>query len=165
MRKWRKNEEMEREWGNGERFTLYISSCSLYVPPLYPFPPSLSISKKKTEHTRYEIIIMGRIRCEKSPQVVRALRQDLCFCFLTFLLQQYRIFSPLGEVVVRWRHKTFSRQHQSWRDLHKESCKYRCPQIIFKAEWLQELSQLKCFFLIFYRFCSWYSHPMGMTGT
>ena len=65
------------------------------------FPPSISISKKKTEHTRYEIIIMGRIRCEKSPQVVRALRQDLCFCFLTFLLQQYRIFRKLGEVVVR----------------------------------------------------------------
>ena len=33
-RKWRKNEEMETEWGNGEWFTLYISSFSLYYLPL-----------------------------------------------------------------------------------------------------------------------------------
>ena len=29
---------MERVWGNGGRFTLCISSFSLYFPPLYPFP-------------------------------------------------------------------------------------------------------------------------------
>ena len=29
-RKWRENEEMEREWGNGKRFTLYISSLSFH---------------------------------------------------------------------------------------------------------------------------------------
>ena len=27
---------------------------------------------QKTYHTRYEEIILGRIRCEKAPQVVRA---------------------------------------------------------------------------------------------
>ena len=37
-RKWKENEEMERECGNGERFTLYISSFYLYFLPLYPFP-------------------------------------------------------------------------------------------------------------------------------
>ena len=31
--KWRENEEMEGKWGNGERFTLYISSFSLYFLP------------------------------------------------------------------------------------------------------------------------------------
>ena len=31
---------MEREWGNGERLTLCISSFSLYFLPLYPFPIS-----------------------------------------------------------------------------------------------------------------------------
>ena len=85
MRKWRENEEMEREIGNGERFTLYISSFSLYFLPLYPFPLSKIVSfcrkmlktalllrmSQKTYHTRYEKIILGRIRCEKSPQVVR----------------------------------------------------------------------------------------------
>ena len=37
MGKWRENEELERELGNGERFTLYISSFSVYFHPLYPF--------------------------------------------------------------------------------------------------------------------------------
>ena len=37
---WENGEEMEREWGNGERFTLYISSISLYFLPLYSFPIS-----------------------------------------------------------------------------------------------------------------------------
>ena len=41
MRKWRGNgEEMERECRNGVRFTLYISSFSLYFLSLYPFPIS-----------------------------------------------------------------------------------------------------------------------------
>ena len=29
-RKWRENKKMERDWGNGERFTLYISSFSIH---------------------------------------------------------------------------------------------------------------------------------------
>ena len=41
---WGENEEMKREWGNGERFTLYISSFSLHFLILFSFPPSLSIS-------------------------------------------------------------------------------------------------------------------------
>ena len=43
-RKWRENEKMKREWGNGERFTLYISSGSLYFLPLFPFPISKIVS-------------------------------------------------------------------------------------------------------------------------
>ena len=30
-------EKLERQWGNGKRFTLYTSSFSLYFLPLYPF--------------------------------------------------------------------------------------------------------------------------------
>ena len=40
----RENEEMEREYGNGERFTPYISSFSLYFLLLYPFPISKIVS-------------------------------------------------------------------------------------------------------------------------
>ena len=85
-RKWRDNEEMEREWGNGEKFILYISSFFLYFFPLYPFPTSkfvifcrkmlntalLSRMSQKSQHTRYEEIILGRIRCEEALQVVPA---------------------------------------------------------------------------------------------
>ena len=78
---------MEKEWGNGERFTLYISSFSLYFLPLYPFPVSKIVSfcrkilntallsrmsQKNLTYMRYEKIILGRIRCEKAPQVVPA---------------------------------------------------------------------------------------------
>ena len=65
---------------------------SLHFLILSLFPPSLSISYikichilsqnvkygifvanvTKTEHTRYEEIILGRIRCEEAPQVVPA---------------------------------------------------------------------------------------------
>ena len=90
---WRENEEMEREWGNGmrewrkgDRFTLNISSFSLYFLPLYPFPISkvvkfcrkmlitalLSRMSQKTYHKRYEKIILGRIRIEEAQQVVGA---------------------------------------------------------------------------------------------
>ena len=37
-REWENEGEIERKWGNGERFTLFISSFSLYFLPLYPFP-------------------------------------------------------------------------------------------------------------------------------
>ena len=85
-REWENEEEIEREWGNDEELEwdqlLIISS----------FPPSLSTSfikichillqnvkygifvanVTKTEHTRYEEIILGRILCEEAPQVVTA---------------------------------------------------------------------------------------------
>ena len=85
-RKWRENEEMVRKWGNEERFALYISLFSF-------FPPSLSISytkivsfcrkmlntallslmsQKKLNIRAMKKIILGRIRCEKAPQVVPA---------------------------------------------------------------------------------------------
>ena len=37
-------EKREREWGNEERFTLFISSFSLYFLPLYPFLLSKIVS-------------------------------------------------------------------------------------------------------------------------
>ena len=81
----RENEEMERKWREVEemeRFTLHIFSFFL---PTYAFPMSkivkfcrkmlstalLSQMSQKTEqHTRYEKIILGQIRCEKAPQYV-----------------------------------------------------------------------------------------------
>ena len=77
---------MEREWGNRERFILYISSFSLHFLPLYSFPISkivkfcrkmlntalLSRMSQKTYHTRYKKIILGRISIEEAPQVVGA---------------------------------------------------------------------------------------------
>ena len=84
---------MERDWGNerkgggsGERMTLYISSFSLHFLPLSPFPTSkfvtfcrkmlntalLSRMSQKSEHTRYEKIILGRICCEEASQIVPA---------------------------------------------------------------------------------------------
>ena len=50
---WGNEEEMEREWGNGEKFTLYISSFSLYFFPLY-----LSISYIKICH-----ILLQNVKC------------------------------------------------------------------------------------------------------
>ena len=81
------NGEWMRKWrGNGERITLYISSFNLYFLPLCPFPISKIVSfcrkmwnttllsgrSQKTHHTCYEKIILGRIRCEKAQQVLRA---------------------------------------------------------------------------------------------
>ena len=80
----RENGEGMRKWR--ERFTLKISSFSVYFLPLCPFPISkivkfchkmlstalLSQIPQKTSHTRYEKIILGRIRCEKAPLVVTA---------------------------------------------------------------------------------------------
>ena len=86
------NEEMEREWGNGERMSKWREIHSLHFLIFSLFPPSLSISyiKKcpifsqnvkystfvanvtRTQHTRYEKTILSRIRCEEAPQVVPA---------------------------------------------------------------------------------------------
>ena len=40
IRKWRKREEIEREWGNVESQSLSISSFPLHFPILPPFPSS-----------------------------------------------------------------------------------------------------------------------------
>ena len=82
-------EEMKRKRrGNGERMRKWREN--FLIISLYP--PSLSISYikichilsqnvkygifvanvTKTEHTRYEEIILGRILCEEAPQVVSA---------------------------------------------------------------------------------------------
>ena len=88
-RKWKENEEMKRKRrGNGERMRKWRKNFLI----LSLYPPSLSISYikighilsqnvkygifvanvTKTEHTRYEEIILGRILCEEAPQVVSA---------------------------------------------------------------------------------------------
>ena len=79
---------MEREGGNGGRMRKWRKNFLI----LSLYPPSLSISYikighilsqnvkygifvanvTKTEHTRYEEIILGRILCEEAPQVVTA---------------------------------------------------------------------------------------------
>ena len=69
MRKWKENEALERD--------------SLSIP-LYPFPiknclillqnvkyGTFFANITKNLHTRYEKIILGRIRCVKAPQVVK----------------------------------------------------------------------------------------------
>ena len=86
-------DEIEREWGNGRRFTLYIFSFYLYFLPLYPFLITEIVSfcrkmlnmtlfvanvTKKTYHTRYEKISLGRIRCESALQVVPAWKMTIC---------------------------------------------------------------------------------------
>ena len=80
MRKWGENEEMERD------LRATIPHFLFFFLPLYPFPISKIVSfchkmlstalllqiPQKTSHTRYEKIIVGRIRCEKAPLVVTA---------------------------------------------------------------------------------------------
>ena len=82
---------MEREWGNGEILFLYIFSFSLYFLPLYPFPKSkivsfcrkmlnmVLLSRMSQKNLTYALWennsgpeFLGRIHCEKAPQVVRA---------------------------------------------------------------------------------------------
>ena len=85
-RKWRKNEEMERDWLSTFPHSLSISSLFLHFLPLFPFPTSkcitfcckmlntalLSRMSQKSQHTRYEEIILGRTCCEEAPQFVPA---------------------------------------------------------------------------------------------
>ena len=73
MRKWRGNEERLRKWKDSlSTFSLF--SClpmHFQCPKLSNFVALLSPMSQKTEqHTRYEKIILGQIRCEKAPQYV-----------------------------------------------------------------------------------------------
>ena len=89
QREWGKEEEMEIKWGNGERFTLCISSFSLHFLPLSPFPTSKFVtfcckmlnkallSQTSHKHIRYEEIILGQIWCEEAPQVVATCYQHI----------------------------------------------------------------------------------------
>ena len=95
-RKWRENEEMERDWLSTFPHSLSISSLFLHFLPLFPFPTSkcitfcckmlntalLSRMSQKSQHTRYEEIILGRTCCEEAPQFVPA------WCFLVLLRAQ-----------------------------------------------------------------------------
>ena len=96
-RKWRENEEMERDWLSTFPHSLSISSLFLHFLPLFPFPTSkcitfcckmlntalLSRMSQKSQHTRYEEIILGRTCCEEAPQFVSAWRWVLhCPCHI-----------------------------------------------------------------------------------
>ena len=99
-RKWRENEEMERDWLSTFPHSLSISSLFLHFLPLFPFPTSkcitfcckmlntalLSRMSQKSQHTRYEEIILGRTCCEEAPQFVPA-----CFHVVTQSKVQCRI--------------------------------------------------------------------------
>ena len=84
---------MDREGGNEGKMRKWREIHYLHILIFSLFPPSLSMSyienclimsqnvkhstfvanvTKKTYHTGYEKIILGRIRCEKAPQVVPA---------------------------------------------------------------------------------------------
>ena len=79
MRKWR---EIDSTFPH----SLSISSLFLHFLPLFPFPTSkcitfcckmlntalLSRMSQKSQHTRYEEIILGRTCCEEAPQFVPA---------------------------------------------------------------------------------------------
>ena len=87
---------MDKVGGKKEKMrqSLSISSLSLYFLPLYPLPVSkivsfcrkmlntalLSQMSQKNLHTCYEKIILGRIRCEKALQVVRACSESTIMC-------------------------------------------------------------------------------------
>ena len=85
-RKWRENEEMERDWLSTFPHSLSISSLFLHFLPLFPFPTSkcitfcckmlntalLSRMSQRSQHTRYEEMILGRTCCEEAPQFVPA---------------------------------------------------------------------------------------------
>ena len=101
-RKWRENEEMERDWLSTFPHSLSISSLFLHFLPLFPFPTSkcitfcckmlntalLSRMSQKSQHTRYEEIILGRTCCEEAPQFVPA-------CQRTILLLKALYFFPI----------------------------------------------------------------------
>ena len=104
---------MRKSW---EWISLSISSFSLYFLPLSPFPPSLSISyiimhhillkmlntallsrmSQKSQHTRYEEIILGRTCCEEAP-----------LCFRDSVIIQFIIGCPQrSPYCSRWRGTT-----------------------------------------------------------
>ena len=86
-RKWRENEEMERKGTNNEeieRDLLSIYPHFLFISPLsihFQIKNCLILSQNvkygtfladfTKKHMRYDKIILGRICCEKAPQVVR----------------------------------------------------------------------------------------------
>ena len=71
MRKWRENKEMERDSLSTFPHFLFISSLCHILSQNVKY--SIFVANvTKTEHTRYEEIILGRILCEEAPQVVTA---------------------------------------------------------------------------------------------
>ena len=77
MRKWTQNEQIERDSLSTFPHFLFITSLSIhFLSKIVHFyremlnTALLSWKSQTTQHTLYEKIILGRIRCEKAPQVV-----------------------------------------------------------------------------------------------
>ena len=68
MSKWIENEEMERKWGNFPHSLSisYIKNCRKMLKTALLLPMT-----QKTQHTRYEKILLVRIRCEKARKLCR----------------------------------------------------------------------------------------------
>ena len=91
-RKWTENEEIEREWGNEERFTLYISSLSIHFLDqklshlVAKFQIGHFCRECHKKHTRYEkwfwIEYAARNHCKSCRPALSKTGQDLSFpCF------------------------------------------------------------------------------------
>ena len=85
MRKWRENEEMERDSLSTIPHFLFILSLTIIF--LYQKLSHLgqnvkygtfvaNFTKKKLNIRAYEEIVLGRIHCKEAPQVVRAWEKD-----------------------------------------------------------------------------------------
>ena len=140
-RELRNGEKMERKWGIGERMRKCREIPSLHLLISSLFPPSLSISYIKnciilaqngqygtfvvnvTKKLSYVLwkIILGRLRCEKAPQVVRA-----CFVSNIFLLnwlnlvlfffQNWHFTHPIEfQMLWKWKQST-QRISNSWKE-------------------------------------------------
>ena len=126
-RKWRENEEMERDWLSTFPHSLSISSLFLHFLPLFPFPTSkcitfcckmlntalLSRMSQKSQHTRYEEIILGRTCCEEAPQFVPACTE---VCFNQIFHRWRRCCAPRGAAKKPW--------VKTRRDYFTGSCRY-----------------------------------------
>ena len=145
-RKQRENEEMQRV--NLSQFPHFlsisspfplISSLSLHFLPLSPFPTSkfvpfflkmlntalLSRMSQKSQHTRYEEIILGRIFCEEALQVVPAWVQVVCRCDLCWHLFMMTCIAFMLQTFMHQYHSIVIFSLLIWSflfDITKESC-------------------------------------------
>ena len=85
-KKWRENEDMERDSLSSFPHFLFISptltipyikNCCI-LPQNVKYDTFVANVTKKTYHTRYEKISLGRIRCESALQVVPAWKMTIC---------------------------------------------------------------------------------------
>ena len=105
------NEEMERDSLSTFSHFLFISPLSihfLYQKLSHLYSTFVANVTKKTYHTGYEKIILGRIRCEKAPQVVPA-------CTIQRQYMAWKTFVVVVPVeVLFWGEGTFTFARFSW---------------------------------------------------